>query len=202
MYTAGIDLGQHKHVLYPLCDLICTIFNSRPSEELTFHLSCCYFAAGAACYMCEIWRIHIGVWPMYTAGIDLGQLMHVLYPLCNLICAIFNSSPSGELTFHLSYCYFAASAACDMREICRIHIGVWPMYTAGIDLGQLMHVLYPLCNLICAIFNSRPSEELTSCSFFMSIFIILSCTCTQHLALLTTAAPEFPLPSLFRSTHG
>ena len=103
--------------------------------------------------MREIWRIHIGVWPMYTAGIsDLGQLMRVLYPLCNLICAIFNSRPSEDFTFHISYCYFAASAAWDMREIWRIHISVWPMYTAGIDLGQLMHVLYPLCNLICAIF--------------------------------------------------
>ena len=152
--------------------------------------------------MCRIWRIHISVWPMYTAGIGLGQLMHVLYPLCSLICTIFNSRPPKEFTFHLRYCYFAASAACDMREIWRIHIGVWPMYTAGIDLGQLMRVLYPLCYLICAIFNSRPSEELTSCSFFMSIFIILSCTCTQRLALLTTAAPEFPRPSLFRSTHG
>ena len=81
---------------------------------------------------------------MYAARIDLGQLMHVLYLLCNLICAIFNSRPSEEFTFHLSYCYFAASAACDMREIWRIHIGVWPMYAAGIDLGQLMHVLYPL----------------------------------------------------------
>ena len=132
--------------LYPLCNLICTIFNSRPSEELTFHLSCCCFAAGAACGMCEIWRINIGMWPMYAAGIDLGQLMHVLYPLCNLICTIFNSRPSEELTFHLSHCRFAA--ACAMCETWRIHIGVWPMYTAGIDLGQLMHVLCPLCNLI------------------------------------------------------
>ena len=126
MYFAGIDLGQLMHVLYPLCNLICAIFNSRPSEELTFHLRYCYVAASAACDMCEIWRIHIGVWPMYTAGIDLGQLMHVLHPLCSLICSIFNSRPSEELTFHLSYCYFAAGAACDMCEVWRIHIGVWP----------------------------------------------------------------------------
>ena len=116
--------GQLTYVLYPLWSLISTIFNSRPSEELTFHLSYCYFAASAASGMCGILRIHIDVWQMYTAGIDLGQLMHVLYPLCNLICTIFNSRPSGELTFHLSYCYFAASAACDMRKILRIHIGV------------------------------------------------------------------------------
>ena len=89
--------------------------------------------------MREIWRIYIRVWPMYTAGIDLEQLMHVLYPLCNLICAIFNSRPSEEITFHLSYCYFAAGAACDMCEIWRIYIGVWPMYTAGVDLGQATH---------------------------------------------------------------
>ena len=112
--------------------------------------------------MCVTWRIHIGVWPMYTAGIDLGQLMHVLYPLGDLICATFNSTPSEELSFHLSHCYaFAAGAAWDMYRIWRIHIGVWPMYTAGIDLGQLMHVLYPLSNLFCTIFNFRPSEELT-----------------------------------------
>ena len=53
----------------------------------------------------------LGMWPMYTAGIDLGPLMHVLYPPCNLICAISNSRPSEELTFHLSCCYFAAGAA-------------------------------------------------------------------------------------------
>ena len=111
MYTAGVDLGQLMNVVYPRCSLICTIFNSRPSEELTFHLSYCYFAAGAACDMCEIWRINIGVWLIYTAGVDLGQLMHDLYPLCNLMCTIFNSGPSEELTFHLSYCYFAAGAA-------------------------------------------------------------------------------------------
>jgi hypothetical protein len=105
MYTAWVDPGQLMHVLYPLCNLICTIFNSRPSEELTFHLSYCYFAASAAWDMIEIWRIHIGVWPMYTAGIDLGQLMHVLYPLCSLICAIFNLRPPKEPTFHLRCCY-------------------------------------------------------------------------------------------------
>jgi hypothetical protein len=112
MYTAGIDVGQLIHVLYPLGDLICTTFNSTPSEELSFHLSYCYaFAAGAAWDMYRIWRIHIGVWPMYTAGIDVGQLIHVLYPLGDLICATFNSTPSEELTFHLSHCYFAAGAA-------------------------------------------------------------------------------------------
>ena len=153
------------HVSYPLCNLICTIFNSRPSEQLTFHLSYCYFAAGAACDMRGICGIHIGVWPIYTAGIDLGQLMHVLYPLRNLICTIFNSRPPEELTFHLSCCYFAAGAACDMRGIWRIHIGVWQIYTAGIDLEQLMHVSYPLCDLICTMLNSGPSEEPT---FYLS----------------------------------
>ena len=61
MYTAGVDLGQLIHVLYPLGDLICTTFNSTPSEELSFHLSYCYFAAGAAWDMYRIWRIHISV---------------------------------------------------------------------------------------------------------------------------------------------
>ena len=151
-------LGQLTYAFYPLCNLICAIFNSGPQEEPAFHLSHCYFAASAAWDMREIWRIHIGVWQMYTAGMDLGPLMHVLYPPCNLICTIFNSRPSEELAFHLSYCYFAAGAAWCMCEIWRIYIGVWQMYTAGIDLEQLMHVLYPLCNLICTIFNSRPSE--------------------------------------------
>ena len=106
--------GQLTYVLYPLWSLISTIFNSRPSEELTFHLSYCYFAASAASDMCGIWRIYIGVWQIYTAGIDLGQLMHVLYPLRNLFCAMINSKPSEELTFHLSHCYFAAGAAWGM----------------------------------------------------------------------------------------
>ncbi len=139
---------------------MCAIFNSRPSEELTFHLSYCYFAAGAACDMCEIWRIHIGVWPMYTAGIDLGQLMHVLYPLCNLICAIFNSRPSEELTFHLSYCYFAAGAACDMCEIWRIPISECPLTMARLGVVQHMHVFCPLCNIYSSEVNSNPSEVL------------------------------------------
>ena len=94
-----------------LCNLLCAIFNSRPSEELTFQLSHCYFAASAAWRMCGIWRINIGVWPTYAAGIGLGQLMHVLCPLCNLVCAIINSRPSEELTLQLIHCHFAASAA-------------------------------------------------------------------------------------------
>ena len=158
MYTAGIDLGQLIHVLYPLGDLICTTFNSTPSEELTFHLSCCYFAAGAAWDMYRIWRIHIGVWPMYTAGIDLGQLMHVLYPLGDLICTIFNSTPSEELTFHLSCCYLAQSPLQDTAKICTIRpaheeasgltaaIGrsplAWWLYLLpdGVHHGQRAHV--------------------------------------------------------------
>ena len=116
VYSCGRFWATHACFI-PVCNRMCTIFNSRPSEELTFHLSYCYFAAGAACDMREIWRIHIGVWPMHTAGIHLGQLMHVLYPLCNLICAIFNSGPSEELPFHLSYCYFAAGG-CSMGHVC------------------------------------------------------------------------------------
>ena len=65
---------------------------------------------------CVIWRIYIGVWPIYTAGIDLGQLMHVLYPLCNLICAIFNSRPSEELTFQLELLLFRCK--CSMIHVC------------------------------------------------------------------------------------
>ena len=130
--------------------------------------------------MCEIWRIHIGVWPMYTAGIDLGQLMHVLYPLCSLICIIFNSRPPEELTLHPSYCCFAAGAACDMCEIWRIYIGVWPMYTTGIDLGPLMHVLYPRCNLMCSIFNSRPPEELTFTSVAALSLQVQHVTCARN----------------------
>ena len=104
-----------------------------------------------------IWRINIGARPIYAAGIDLGQLMHVLYPLRSLNCATFNSRPSGGLTFQLSCCYFAAAAAWHMRVTWRIHIGARPKHAAEIDLGQLMHVLYPLRSLNCATFNSRPS---------------------------------------------
>ena len=97
-------------------------------------------------------------WPMYAAGIDLGQLMHVLYPLGNLICTIFNSTPSEELTFHLSCCYLAQSPLQDTAKICTIRpaheetsgltaaIGrsplVWWLYLlpGGVHHGQRAHV--------------------------------------------------------------
>jgi hypothetical protein len=64
---------------------------------------------------CAKYGVSTSVWPMYTAGIDLGQLMHVSYPLCNLICAIFNSRPSEELTFHLN-CLLLFRCRCSMRH--------------------------------------------------------------------------------------
>ena len=92
-------------MFYTRCVTWCVLCSTQDHQKSSLFTSvtACYFAAGAACDMIETRRINIGVWPMYTAGIDLGQLMHVLYPLCNLMCTIFNSRPSEELTFHLSY---------------------------------------------------------------------------------------------------
>ena len=109
-------------------------------------------------HVCVTWRIHIGVWPVYTAGVHLGQLMHVLYPLGDLICTIFNSTPSEELSFHLSCCYLAQSPLQDTAKICTIRpaheeasgltaaIGrsplAWWLYLlpGGVHHGQRAHV--------------------------------------------------------------